>query len=516
MADRTCLHWTSLIAAAVSLAACSGSTPTSSNLGSDGGGVGGGGGFGTGGANTGGTGGAFGTGGSAGAAVSGGSAGATDGGPATGTNGPLRVDPDNPRYFEDASGHVVYLTGSHTWNDLQDMTTGGYLPNLISSQGFGAYLDWLVSENHNFIRMWQLDQAWESSSHYRVSPEPWVRTGPGTALDGLPRFDLTKPDPAYYDRLRQRVLAARDKGIYVSVMLFGGYWSTEHPETWAGNPFNAGNNINGINGDPNGDGLGNEIYTMDLPDVDAIQKAHAKKVMDTLDDLDNVLYEIANEVRAPSTPWQYDMINYVKSYQSTLPVQHPVGMTGYDTIPDSDLYNSAADWISPSNSGGDYKSDPPAANGNKVIIIDTDHLWGTGGNVQWVWKSFTRGLNPIFMEHVDLNSNDVPDSDNIRKAMGDARAYADKMNLATATPSTTLCSTTYCLVDEGVEYLTYAPGGGSFTVDLSGGSGKTFSAEWFNVAAHTAAAGSDVSGGSNAQSFDPPFSGDAILYLKQR
>ena len=35
--------------------------------------------------------------------------------------GPLRVHPQNPRYFTDATGKAVYLTGSHTWSNLVDM-----------------------------------------------------------------------------------------------------------------------------------------------------------------------------------------------------------------------------------------------------------------------------------------------------------------------------------------------------------------------------------------------------------
>jgi hypothetical protein len=34
--------------------------------------------------------------------------------------GPLRIHPSNPRYFTDGSGKAIYLTGSHTWNNLQD------------------------------------------------------------------------------------------------------------------------------------------------------------------------------------------------------------------------------------------------------------------------------------------------------------------------------------------------------------------------------------------------------------
>ena len=47
------------------------------------------------------------------------------------SNGPpstelLRVGSANPRYFVDPSGRPVYLTGSHTWQSLQDGILAGY------------------------------------------------------------------------------------------------------------------------------------------------------------------------------------------------------------------------------------------------------------------------------------------------------------------------------------------------------------------------------------------------------
>ena len=36
--------------------------------------------------------------------------------------GPLRVHPTNPRYFTDDGNKAIYLTGSHTWSNLQDIT----------------------------------------------------------------------------------------------------------------------------------------------------------------------------------------------------------------------------------------------------------------------------------------------------------------------------------------------------------------------------------------------------------
>ena len=35
--------------------------------------------------------------------------------------GPLRVDPANLRYFTDGNGKAIFLTGSHTWDNFQDM-----------------------------------------------------------------------------------------------------------------------------------------------------------------------------------------------------------------------------------------------------------------------------------------------------------------------------------------------------------------------------------------------------------
>ena len=142
------------------------------------------------------------------------------------------------------------------------------------------------------------------------------------------------------------------------------------------------------------------------------------------------------------------MIDYVHEYEKTKPKQHPVGMTfQYKAGSNRTLFDSPADWISPNPDGG-YRDNPPAADGSKVIVSDTDHLWGIGGNRAWVWKSFLRGLNPIFMDPYDglvLGKRFDPKWDPIRKSMGDARRLADRVDLAAMTPQNKLASTGYCL-----------------------------------------------------------------------
>ncbi|HJQ28371.1 MAG TPA: hypothetical protein VJ827_03460 [Rubrobacter sp.] len=81
-----------------------------------------------------------------------------------------------------------------------------------------------------------------------MTPQPWPRTGPGTARDGKPKFALSQFDPAYFERLRDYIIAAGDRGIYVSVMLFEGFGLhlTPPPDNVEGHPFHAANNVNGI------------------------------------------------------------------------------------------------------------------------------------------------------------------------------------------------------------------------------------------------------------------------------
>ncbi len=127
-----------------------------------------------------------------------------------------------------------------------------------------------------------------------------MRTGPGNALDGKPRFDLTKFEPEYFERLRSRVAAAGERGIYVSVMFFEG-WALMHGNrrpgaedrgAWRSQRFIPVNNVNGIDGDLNGNGQGPEIHTFGAPqEILEFQKAYVRQVIDMMNYLHSALYE---------------------------------------------------------------------------------------------------------------------------------------------------------------------------------------------------------------------------------
>lgn len=428
-------------------------------------------------------------------------------------DGPLRVSSNNPRYFTDNSGKAIYLTGSHTWINLKDSGASDP-PAMFNYSDTGGYLDFLGQHHHNFIRLWtwELTKSDCGGGLRYVNFWPWQRNGPDNALDGKPKFDFNSFNQAYFDRLRARIVAAGDQGAYVSVMLFEGYGDQFCEKGLGGSPFNGQNNINGISALPK------EPYTLNNPAVTAVQEDYVRKVIDTVSDLDNVLYEIANEPDPlQSVAWQYHFIDFVKNYEIEKNYEkHPVGMTAADSTGNQAVSESSADWVSFGSywNSSLYKIDSiPAADGEKVSILDTDHVYGMGGDRKWVWESFTRGHNPIYMDDLVSPSFSGYDANSAREAMGETRAYADKMNLASMTPSSSSadCSTTYCLRNPGNEYLVYQPAVGSFNVNLQAGD---YQYEWFNPVAGSVAATGLISATGGSKAFTPPFSGDAVLWLK--
>jgi hypothetical protein len=429
--------------------------------------------------------------------------------------GPLTKGTANPRYFAEGNGKAVYLSGSHVWYNMQDSGSTNPPP----AYDYASYLNLMSSRHHNFIRLWALENPrWAPTNSNFNGPMAYARSTVCCEADGGNKFDLNTFNQSYFDRLRSRVMQAQSKGIYVSVMLFNG-WNIETKgfsgNPWLSHPYRGGNNIQNFNADTNGDNLGIEVASQVGTAANNYQKAYVRKVIDTLSDLDNVLWEITNEAGAYSTAWQYDMINYIKSYEAGKAMRHPVGMT-YQW-PDGNnaaLFSSPADWISPNPSAASpysYMYNPPPADGGKVIINDTDHLWGVGGGHDWVWMTFTRGMNPIFMDDGIVTFPATTGFENVRQNMGATVDYSRRMNLTAMPPRGDLTTTGFALANPGSEYLVYQKAGGAFSATLVAG---TYVAEWYNPNTNIITSGGTITAVSGSRSFTPPFSGDAVLYLK--
>jgi hypothetical protein len=492
--------------------------------------------------------------------------------------GPLVVSARNPRYFthrDDPTGRAVYLTGSHIWNNLQDgMGPGADAPDAPEPSDYDAYLRFLTERGHNFIRLWRWEQfrsqAAGGNYHLDMAPQPWARTGPGEAKDGKPRFDLERFDDGFFGRLRERVVAAGEAGIYVGVLLFDG-WAlhlSPPPDHIEGHPFHARNNVSGISAESI-----NDLQVLPLdPKVQKIQEAFITKVVDTLHDLPNVLWEVSNESTGDgsvtkefaqylgmdeppswgdSTEWQYWVIDVVKRHEAARGYDpHPIGMTMQFPVADQTrvnepLFKSKADWISPGYDDERFKdgghpaepgtepsrwfADPPPADGRKVVISDTDHYAPGQGDALWAWKSFLRGHHPILMDFgliagFEPSGESNPEAgvppyefyEPARSAMGDTRRFAERVTLVDMVPSDDAASTRFALVNPGQEVLALEPTGEArpFEVELAKG---RYTVEWYDVGTRQATTADPIDVGANGRvSFRAPFAtGPAVLYLRR-
>ena len=442
------------------------------------------------------------------------------------TKGPLVVG-SNKHWFVDTTGKAVVLSGTHTWNTFQDLAQ---VSPPSPAFDFSSYVSFLKAYGHNVTILWRKDLPsacnWGAGGIWYDANWPWPRTGAGTAADGLRKFDLSQFNQAYFDLLRLRAVSLQQAGIYAIVQFFDGLHLLNNRCANDGFPFTSGNNINGIS-----DGGGTGSMTMSAANaVTAVQDTYVHKVIDTLNDLDNVIWEPSEEAPSNSTWWQNHMISLIHTYEAGKPLKHPILYAMLTGGTDSTLFASAAESVAPAAKAA------PTNNQGKVIINDSDHnyfgMWNESAqlNRNYFWENFASGASTIFMDPYEIywptqNRNLCgspvygvclsPDArwDNLRSNLGYIVSYGNRMNLETMTPQPSLSSTGFVLanaVTEG-EYLVYAPNGGNLTVNLAA-TPDTVSVEWLNPS--TGAVTTTTTSGGGTVSFTPSFSGDAVLYLK--
>ncbi len=147
-------------------------------------------------------------------------------------------------------------------------------------------------------------------THNTLAPKPdsfvcpWARTTMPGAADGN-KFDLTKWEPAYFERLKDFVAQAGKRGVVVEFVLFCPFYDEA---LWKVNPMNAGNNVNGI-----GKVKRTEVYTTKHKDLLAVHEALVRKVVAELKDVDNLYYEVCNEpyFGGVTMEWQEFIINVI-------------------------------------------------------------------------------------------------------------------------------------------------------------------------------------------------------------
>jgi hypothetical protein len=414
----------------------------------------------------------------------------------------LTVHPNNPRYLWNGSNTVTLIGGGGTVHPSSD----GQLP--VDKNN----IDEWSRNGANFARIWTI-LPWEGTN----TTYPWKRTGPGTANDGGPKFDLTKFNEEYFDRMDE--LLAHNPNFYLQYMLFDEAGLRDYSSgRWRQHPFNPENNVNnlGLPGSSK-DGLP-EFYDTSNSDLMAIQEDYVQKVIDELDHHSNLIYEIANETSAP-WGWQKKWVDFINARTSTLIASNPLGddrpwRTSSDNITDNlaepglDIFNYHN--LQPGSTNDrllDFHQEAENAGTPKVVKFDEQVYDNpTGSKVRRVaWESFTAGGH-LNWDAASNKSAAKSTSDHLASFLS-----GNGINPATMAPDNSLVDAGFALANPGTEYVVFTHDSQSVTIDLSSASGS-LEATWFDTATGNYSSTTSISGGGNV-TLTNPFGTDVVLYI---
>ncbi|MGC4071341.1 MAG: DUF6298 domain-containing protein [Nibricoccus sp.] len=142
---------------------------------------------------------------------------------------------------------------------------------------------------------------------------PWARSGTGTANDGLSKYDLTKFNPWYWNRLRDFARECSARGIVVYHHFYNHHNLVEAAAHWADFPWRSANCLQetGFPEPPpyknNGSRIGivADFYDITNPVRRELHRAYIWHGLDVLADESNVIHTAAFQFAGPLTFQQF-------------------------------------------------------------------------------------------------------------------------------------------------------------------------------------------------------------------
>jgi hypothetical protein len=228
---------------------------------------------------------------------------------------PLRLHPDNPRYFLFRGKPTVLITSGEHYGAVLNLDFD-YLPYLDELQKSGLNLTRTFSGTYREVPgSFGITENTLAPASRRYCC-PWARSATPGAADGSAKFDLEKWDTSYFDRLRDFISQAGKRGIVVELVLFCALYNDK---LWEVNPMKASNNVNGVGAVPRG-----QVYTLKNDGLLAAQDALARKICAELKDCDNLYYEICNEpyFGGVTSEWNDHLIATLVDAEASFPSRH--------------------------------------------------------------------------------------------------------------------------------------------------------------------------------------------------
>jgi hypothetical protein len=408
-----------------------------------------------------------------------------------------------------------------------------------SDKGFDwrRYLDDLEANGFNYVR--QDVTAWTGLADFRryaaqFSQPRWAfaRTGPGAAVDGQPRFDLTRFDEGYFsERLVPFLREAERQGIVVELTLFD---TCRGSRAFADSLYAPSNNVNALGLAPGDDPHADA--TLSNPRLLSIQENYVARVIEATRELGNVIYEVANETGGAK--WVAHFVEFIHQRLPGALVSAGEQSSSYDPVTGRcDLV------VKHRGKGGDYRTDEDVARhreslmrfrqGGKPILHNEFFLFANRStdDVNFVrkmfWADFTGGGHANFYDFtwwrgsgrtVNEGRPSQPPPREILNAAKSLRRFVEEGNVPfwTMEPRDELVSggraRPFVFARAGVAYVVYLTTGGGFTLNLSADAGA-FTTRWFNPREGKFGESFEVTGGGR-RDFTAPDGNDWALLVR--
>ena len=232
---------------------------------------------------------------------------------------PIQVHPNNPHYFLYRGRPTILITSAEHYGAAVNRAFD-----------YVAYLDALRWYGLNYTRIYpgslfEPVNKLMAGNTLGVKPAdlvvPWAHSSqPGYALGGN-KFDLDRRDAEYFQRFRDFVAKAAERGVVVEVCFF----NAQYDDTWPISPLYHKNNIQGV-----GDCHFNDAQTLRHPDLAQREVDYVRKLTQELNGFDNVILEICDEPILLGTPvaeagkWIRHLAVVITATESRLPKRHMI------------------------------------------------------------------------------------------------------------------------------------------------------------------------------------------------
>ncbi|MFC1712307.1 DUF6298 domain-containing protein [Candidatus Poribacteria bacterium] len=354
---------------------------------------------------------------------------------------------------------------------------------------------------------------------------PWARTDTPGANDGGNKFDLTKLNETFFQRVRDVCEFAETHETFIMIVLWDEIPIENNSTRWFRHPFHPQNNINDLglpkNMGSDGDPRLLRFYDLNNEKLLSIQESTVGRLLAIVADLGNVFYTISNEY-AGGEAWHRHWHDFIKRYSTETGIE-PI-LT--DELEYRDFSPDYTDLISlttrQTGGSGNWRQNRPVVNhktGKKLAdVSESDDA------IKAFWSVFANGghtSDDSYDGDTPPNAHDSAlvqtgskrlDFHQARQRIASLRRFINSVPFWTWKPADDMVleGEAEVMADPGRDYFIFLPQGGAVTLQLDGVGMLPF--RWYQIE-NGKFLPSDAIELGKAQNLEPPFSGMAALHI---